>query len=161
MGNIFPSGTGGKGSAGFVPPSAGAQSTIFGGLSPFDVSANQAATTQNVAATQNRYAQLGIENPGGDPRNPTASGPSTMEQQDVEGANLAGAASLGNVENASLGPAPGSALNNAIQLFNAQEAAQNQTNLQQSLGQLAGLSGFGGTSSGGPGSFGSTTNVGA
>ena len=160
MGNPFPTGGSKSGFSG-VPPSAGAQNTIFGGLSPFDVNVSEQATTQNVEAMRNRYAQLGIENPGADPRSPTPSGPSTMEQQDVEGANLAGAASLGNVENASLGPAPGSALNNAIQLFNAQEAAQNQTNLQQSLGQLAGLSGFGGTSSGGPGSFGSTTNVGA
>ena len=151
----------GGGGKGGVPPSAGAQNTIFGGLSPFDVSTSEAATGQNVEAIQNRYAQLGIENPGGDPRNPTPSGPSTMEMQDVEGANLAGAASLGNIENISLGPAPGSALNNAVQLANLTNQAQAQQQFQQSLGQLAGLSGFGGTSSGGPGSFGSTTSVGA
>ena len=67
------------------------------GVSPFDMSAVMDATGSNTQAVENRYQQLGL-------------GGSTMEGQDVQGAQDMGQAMLGqlqtqNVGNANLNPA--------------------------------------------------------
>lgn len=69
------------------------------GVSPFDLGAINAATGQNVQDMENRYQQLGL-------------GGSTMEAQDVAGANQAGQAMIGQEQTANVGQP---ALNPALQ----------------------------------------------
>jgi hypothetical protein len=142
-------GGGGKGGGG----GGGGGGSIFGGLSPFDVSMAEQAGQESATAIHNRYQQLGLGTPasGGDPASPTYGGPSTMELQDLAQNQLQTQATIGEMENMGAGPAPGSALNNAIQLANLSQ--QNQA--QQQAGQAAGLgAGFGQQSGGGAGTFG-------
>src|SRR5215475_6649557 len=73
MGAMLGGGGGGKGGGG------GGGGGIFGGLSPFDVAMAQQAGSQNAEAIHNRYQQLGIGIPGGDPMNPTYGGAGEME----------------------------------------------------------------------------------
>lgn len=84
-------------SGGFQLTGGGADAPWTWGVSPFDQSAIDNATGQNVSSTQNRYSQLGL-------------GGSTMEGQDVTQAQDMGDAITGqeqtqNVGNAALNPA--------------------------------------------------------
>jgi hypothetical protein len=88
------SSSGGKGGGGSL-----------GTLSPFDISAISNAYGLNTEAIHNRYSQLGLGVPSGDPKaaaaggtNLSYGGPSTMEQQDIAGAGLQANAALGQLE---------------------------------------------------------------
>lgn len=83
----------------------GGGSSDQSGLSQFDLNALMQALGLNTEAIHNRYAQLGLGIPSGDPIQAAASGqnlhyagPSTMEQQDIQGANLAANAAAGELE---------------------------------------------------------------
>ncbi|HEX3521260.1 MAG TPA: hypothetical protein VHT52_04145 [Stellaceae bacterium] len=86
--------------------SKGSQGPFEFGPSAFDLQAIQSAVGQNIQAIQNRYQQLGL-------------GGSTMEGQDVTGAQNMGTAMTGqeqtaNVGNAALNPALQPQLNDLI-----------------------------------------------
>jgi hypothetical protein len=90
------------------------------GLSDADIQAINAATGQTQQFLHNRYAQLGIGVPSGDPAQAAASGtslayagPGTAEQTDILGAAQQGQAALGGQQIANAGnPAiPGSFAN--------------------------------------------------
>lgn len=124
-----------------------------GGASNFDIGLFEQAVGQNIEAMNNRYAQLGLEAPAGDPlqaalhhQSLTGAGPSTMQQQDDAAMQMAGEAGIGQVQANNINNqfAPGSPAN--INLLN------NQQNLLASAqGGLAGLAAAnaGGGSTGG------------
>lgn len=112
-----------------------------GGASNFDIGLIEQAIGQNIQALHNRYQQLGIGVPSGDPltaalqgHSLTYAGPSTMEQQDVSAQrNILGPAAIGQVQaNNVRNPfAPGSPANLA-------ELASQQQQFAQASGSLAG-----------------------
>ena len=108
-------GFGGGGGGGGVNTGGGQ-----GGASNFDVGLFNQAVGQNIQELQNRYQQLGIGIPSGDPaqaaRTGTSlvrAGPSTMEQQDVANQQNVLQALIGQQQaaNASNPFAPGSPAN--------------------------------------------------
>jgi hypothetical protein len=110
----------------------GNTSSGFGGLSQFDVQSIIDAMNTNMAAIHNRYSQLGLGVPSGDPKTAAATGtnlqyggPSTMESQDLEGQSLQGLAGIGMAENQTAGTQQGGS----------------GGNLGSTLGSLAGLAG--------------------
>jgi hypothetical protein len=118
-----------------------------GGASDFDLFAIQQAVGQNIDALQNRYKQLGIGEPSGDPLQAalkgtslTYAGPSTMEQQDIAAQNQIGQAAVGSVQAANINNpfAPGSPANLAT-------LAQQQSQLSGTLGNIAGFNAGGGS----------------
>lgn len=111
-----------------------------GGASDFDLAMIGQAVGQNIQALQNRYAQLGLGVPGGDPltaalggQSLTSAGPSTMEQQDVAAQQQIGQAAIGQVQQGNIANpfAPGSPANLA-------ELASQQQQFEQASGSLAG-----------------------
>ena len=133
MGGIAGGGGGGGGKGG----GGGGGS---GGASDFDIQALMQAVGQNIEALHNRYAQLGLEVPSGDPltaalhgNSLTGSGPSTMEQQDVAAQRDIGQAAIGQVQAGNVANpfAPGSPANLA-------ELASQQQQFASASGSLAG-----------------------
>lgn len=111
-----------------------------GGASNFDMGLIEQAIGQNIQALQNRYKQLGLGVPSGDPLQAalsgtslTYAGPSTMEQQDVAAQRQIGQAGIGQVQaNNITNPfAPGSP-------GNLNELANQQNQFQNASGSLAG-----------------------
>lgn len=111
-----------------------------GGASDFDIGLINQAVGQNIEALQNRYRQLGLGQPSGDPLTAalggtslTYAGPSTMEAQDIAAQHNIGQAAIGQVQAGNiLNPfAPGSPANLA-------ELASQQQQFQQASGSLAG-----------------------
>ena len=111
-----------------------------GGVSDFDFAMLQQAVGQNIEALQNRYKQLGLGVPGGDPLQAalggtslTYAGPSTMEMQDVAAQNKTGQAALGQLQASNVNTqfAPGSPANLAA-------LAQQQQLASSSFGSIAG-----------------------
>lgn len=105
------------------------------GLTQFDTAAVSQAMGQNIRALDNRYRQLGLGVPGGDPAQAAASGTnlpwagkSTANIQDDQGQVLQGNALLGQIANQNL---PAAAAANAA----------NSSNLGSALGSLASLAG--------------------
>jgi hypothetical protein len=128
-----------------------------GGASDFAMEMIQQAVGQNIQALQNRYKQLGLGQPSGDPltaalggQSLTYAGPSTMEAQDIAGQQQIGQAAIGQVQAQNIGNpfAPGSPANLAeLASQNAQLAGA----AGQTLGQFGGNAGgpsTGGTSGG-------------
>jgi hypothetical protein len=124
------SGFGGKG---------GGSSTVpgFGGLSGADIGLIEQSLGLGTEAIHNRYKQLGLGVPDGDPATAAAggtslnyAGPSTMEGQDISG--------LGNVAQAAMGQLQNANANNPAIPGTPASQAQNITQ----LGQLAGQQGF-------------------
>jgi hypothetical protein len=127
-----------------------------GGVSDFDMAAIQQLIGQNIQALQNRYKQLGLGQPSGDPLTAalggtslTYAGPSTMENQDVADQNQLGQAAIGQVQTQNVDNpfAPGSPANLAF-------LASQQAQLASAAGTAA--SQFGGNA-GGPSTGGDTT----
>jgi hypothetical protein len=113
---------------------SGGKGGFTGGLSDADIQAIMGAMGENIQAITNRYHQLGLGVPSGSPIDAAKSGtslqyagPSTMEQQDIQGQNLEANAALGQLQNQNL-PA----------------AAQSAGNLGSTLGQIAGIAGTAG-----------------
>jgi hypothetical protein len=121
-----------------------------GGASAFDMMLMQKVGQENIQAIENRYKQLGLGQPSGDPiqaamqgKDLTYAGPSTMEQQDVKAQQdieqaAVGAVQVSNINNPS---APGSPANlNALaaQNFAAQDAAGSFAGSQAATGGGAG-----------------------
>jgi hypothetical protein len=111
------------------------------GLSGADISLVEQALGLGTEQIHNRYAQLGLGVPSGDPataaasgQSLTSSGPSTMETQDTSGLTQLAQAGLGQLQQANMNNAaiPGSPAN----------AAQNIQQSASSLGQLAQSMGF-------------------
>src|SRR5215471_4367582 len=109
MGGMMGGGGGGKGGGGGQ-----------GGASDFDMALINKATGQNIQALENRYKQLGLGQPSGDPLTAatggtslTYAGPSSMESQDVAAQQQIGQAAVGAVQAANIkNPfAPGSPAN--------------------------------------------------
>jgi hypothetical protein len=97
---------GGGSKSGYDVTGGGTDAPWTWGVSPFDQSMIDAATSDNTTAVQNRYQQLGL-------------GGSTMEGQDVSGAQQMGQAITGqeqtqNVGNPALNPALQPQLNQLI-----------------------------------------------
>lgn len=126
-----------------------------GGVSNFDMGLIQQALGQNIEAIQNRYKQLGLGVPSGDPlaaaqagTSLTYAGPSTMEQQDITAQQNIAQAALGQIQQGNLTNqfAPGSPANLA-------ELAQQQQQFASASGSIAGArdanANFGGGVSGG------------
>lgn len=110
------------------------------GVSDFAMQAIQEAVGQNIEALQNRYKQLGLGVPSGDPlqaalhgQSLTYAGPSTMEQQDVAAQQQFGQAAQGQLQEQNLTNqfAPGSPANLA-------ELANQQQQFESASGSLAG-----------------------
>jgi hypothetical protein len=129
-----------------------------GGVSDFDMAMIQQAIGQNIQALQNRYKQLGLGQPSGDPLTAalggtslTYAGPSTMETQDVADQNQLGQAAIGQVQaqNVSNPFAPGSPANLA-------ELASQNAQAASAAGTAA--ANFGGNA-GGPSTGGDTGGV--
>lgn len=131
-----------------------------GGASNFDIGLLEQAVGQNIEALHNRYMQLGLGVPSGDPlqaalhgQSLTYAGPSTMEQQDISAQQQAGQAGIGQVQanNINQPSAPGSPANLNF-------LANQQNLLANAQGGLAGLAaanaGGGSTSSVGTGGLG-------
>jgi hypothetical protein len=119
-------GSSGGGGKGGIDPLSG------GGLTPEDFGLVSQAVGLNTQAIHNRYSQLGLGVPSGSGQqaaatgtNLQAAGPSTMEGQDIQGAQLQGQALLGQLQNANLPAA-------------AAQAASSGGGLS-SLGSLAGM----------------------
>lgn len=111
-----------------------------GGVSDFAMEMIQQAVGQNIQALQNRYKQLGLGQPSGDPLTAamggtslTYAGPSTMENQDVAQQNQIGQAAQGSLQAANVDNpfAPGSPANLA-------ELASQQAQFQSASGSIAG-----------------------
>lgn len=128
-----------------------------GGASDFDLGLIQQAVGQNIQALQNRYKQLGLGVPSGDPLQAaqsgtslTYAGPSTMEQQDISAQQQIGQAAIGQVQAGNVNNpfAPGSPANLG-------ELAHQQFLAQNAAGGLAGSrdSGAGGGGGGGGGNL--------
>lgn len=124
-----------------------------GGASDFDMAMIQEAVGQNIQALQNRYKQLGLGQPSGDPLTAalggtslTYAGPSTMEAQDVANQNQIGQAAIGSVqaENVNNPFAPGSPANLA-------ELANQQAAFGQGMGSVAGAKAAANAGGGGTG----------
>jgi hypothetical protein len=97
----------------------------IGGIDPFQAAATQFTLGENIDAIKNRYAQLGL-------------GQSTMETQDVSGANLGALAQAAGFEQQNVSNQL------AANAQNAQLAQGLNTSLQSALsnaGNVAGLSG--------------------
>lgn len=142
MGGAMGGGGGGKGGGGGS-----------GGVSDFDMAMIQEAVGQNIQALQNRYKQLGLGQPSGDPLTAalggtslTYAGPSTMEVQDVANQNQIGQAAVGQVQaqNVNNPFAPGSPANLA-------ELAKQQADFGQGMGSVAGAKDAANAGSGGTG----------
>jgi len=136
MGAMLGGGGGGKGGGG------GGGGGIFGGLSPFDVAMAQQAGSQNAEAIHNRYQQLGIGIPGGDPMNPTYGGASKMKKKNLAQNQHATGATVAEMENFSRGLPPGTLANLAQQ----QQQQQNNdfsSGAESILGQSGGSGGAG------------------
>jgi hypothetical protein len=106
-----------------------------GGLSSADIGLIEQSLGLGTEAIHNRYAQLGLGVPDGDPATAAASGqslnyagPSTMEMQDIGGLGNVAQAAMGSLQNTNAtNPAiPGSVANQG----------QNITNLGQLATQL-------------------------
>lgn len=128
-----------------------------GGASDFDLGLIEQAVGQNIQALQNRYKQLGLGVPSGDPlqaalhgQSLTYAGPSTMEQQDVAAQQQIGQAGIGQIQENNINNpfAPGSPAN-------LNELANQQNQFLSASGSLAGTQAAnaqgGGTSGGGGG----------
>jgi hypothetical protein len=132
-----------------------------GGVSDFDFAMIQQAVGQNIQALQNRYKQLGLGQPSGDPLTAalggtslTYAGPSTMETQDVAQQNQIGQAAQGLVQSQNVDNpfAPGSPANLA-------ELASQNAQLASAAGTAASrFGGFGGNA-GGPSTGGNLGGV--
>ena len=127
-----------------------------GGLSTADIGLIQQAFGMGSEMISNRYHQLGLGVPSGDPLQAAQSGtslqyagPSTMEQMDIHGLGNLAEAQLGQLQTANTNnPAiPGTAAN---QIQQNNQLAQ----IAQSAGFSQGFSGSGGTGGG------SATNLG-
>lgn len=110
------------------------------GVSDFSMQAIAEAVGQNIEALQNRYKQLGLGQPSGDPLTAarehtslTYAGPSTMEAQDVANQQNIGQAAVGSLQAANVNNpfAPGSPANLA-------ELASQQQQFQSASGNIAG-----------------------
>lgn len=143
MGGIAGGGGGGKGGGG------GGSA----GVSDFSMAQIAQAVGQNIEALQNRYKQLGLGQPSGDPLTAalghtslTYAGPSTMEAQDIANQQNIGQAAVGSLQAANVSNpfAPGSPANLA------ELAAQNQQ-AQSSFGSIAGARDANTANAGGPG----------
>jgi hypothetical protein len=128
-----------------------------GGVSDFDMAAIQQLIGQNIQALQNRYKQLGLGQPSGDPLTAalggtslTYAGPSTMENQDVADQNQLGQAAIGQVQTQNVDNpfAPGSPANLAF-------LASQQAQAASAAGTAA--SQFGDGNAGGPSTGGNAT----
>lgn len=111
-----------------------------GGVSDFAMEMIQEAVGQNIQALQNRYKQLGLGQPSGDPLTAamggtslTYAGPSTMEAQETANQNQIKEAAQGKVqaENVDNPFAPGSPANLA-------ELASQQAQFTSASGSIAG-----------------------
>lgn len=125
MSSIFDKG--GVPSGGFEITGGGTGAPWNWGVSPFDQSAIDAATGQNVASTKARYDQLGL-------------GGSTMEGQDVAQAGEMGQAITGQEQTANVGQP---ALNPSLQpqldtLIPNAQGQQNNTQLATLAGKALG-----------------------
>lgn len=163
---------GGGGGGGGGGKGGGGKGGGSGGVSDFAMQMIQEAVGQNIQALENRYHQLGIGQPSGDPLTAatggtslTYAGPSTMEAQEKANQNQIGQAAQGQLqaENVNNPFAPGSPANLA-------ELATQQQQFQSASGSIAGArdaagnvnSGSGGTGpgaglqGGGTGSLGSS-----
>lgn len=132
-----------------------------GGASDFDIGLIQEAVGQNIQALQNRYKQLGLGVPSGDPLQAalsgtslTYAGPSTMEQQDVAAQQQIGQAGIGQIQaNNITNPfAPGSPAN-------LNELANQQNQFLSASGSLAGSQAAQAAPGGGAGSGGGGLSV--
>jgi hypothetical protein len=121
-----------------------------GGASDLDMMLINKATQENIQALQNRYKQLGLGQPSGDPlqaalgkQSLTYAGPSTMEAQDVQAQKDIGQAAIGQVQAQNINNpfAPGSPANLTFLASQNLEAAT-------AAGKAAGLQSGG---AGGPG----------
>lgn len=110
------------------------------GVSDFAMQMIEQAVGQNIQALQNRYKQLGLGQPSGDPLTAalggtslTYAGPSTMEAQDVAAQQQIGQAAQGQLQTQNVGNpfAPGSPANLA-------ELASQQQQFQSASGSIAG-----------------------
>jgi hypothetical protein len=92
----------------------GGKGGVGSGVSPEAMQMIQQAMGLNMEAIHNRYQQLGLGVPGGDPSHAgqqaaasgtslQPAGPSTMEQQDIAGQQLQGNAAIGELQNATAG----------------------------------------------------------
>lgn len=124
-----------------------------GGASNFDIGLIEQAVGQNIQALQNRYKQLGLGVPSGDPLQAalhgtslTYAGPSTMEQQDIANQQQIGQAAIGQVQTNNIGNqfAPGSPAN-------LNELANQQNQFLSASGSLAGTQAAQGGGGGGGG----------
>ncbi|HEX8837690.1 MAG TPA: hypothetical protein VF748_12190 [Candidatus Acidoferrum sp.] len=139
MGGMMGGGGGGKGGGG------------SGGVSDFAMQMIEQAVGENIQALQNRYKQLGLGKPSGDPLTAalggtslTYAGPSTMEAQDVANQQQIGQAAQGQIQVENVGNpfAPGSPANLA-------ELASQQQQFQSASGSIAGARNA--ANAGGPG----------
>lgn len=117
-----------------------------GGASGFDTGLFNQAVGQNIQEIQNRYQQLGLGIPSGDPAQAaqagmslTRAGPSTMEQQDVANQQNVLQALIGQQQAANAGNAfaPGSPAN--LGLAANQSAASQFGALNAGVGALGAL----------------------
>jgi hypothetical protein len=131
MGGLFSSSSGGgKGGVGGIGG---------GGLSGADVGLIQQALGQGSQAIHNRYAQLGLGVPSGDPAQAAATGQNlhyagagTAEQMDVQGLGQLAQAALGqlqnqNANNPAISGSTANQIANAQNLGNLGGGTQNQS----------------------------------
>lgn len=118
------------------------------GLSGLDFALIEQAHGLGTEAIHNRYQQLGLGVPSGDPataaagqQSLTSAGPSTMEQTDIHGLGNMAQAALGQIQNTNRSnPAiPGSVANQAQAINQQTQDIQQQG---QQLNQLAQSAGF-------------------
>lgn len=129
MSGIF--GTNGKGSQAFQLTGGGANAPWNWGVSPFDQSMIDQATTSNTEAMTNRYNQLGL-------------GGSTMEGQDLAQTALGGEAMTGQLQtaneaNPALNPAEQPPINNIVGNLNSNSLSSSLGSLASAAGSSAGL----------------------
>lgn len=131
MSNLF---GGGSSKTGYDITGGGAGAPFNFGVSPFDQSQIDQATGSNVEAMTNRYNQLGL-------------GGSTMEGQDIAGANEMGQAMTGQLQTQNEGQP---ALNPALQPQLNTLVGAGANNSSSTLANLAGkaLGSAGGTAAG-------------
>jgi hypothetical protein len=93
----------------------GGKGGVGSGVSPEAMAMIQQAMGENIQAIHNRYQQLGLGVPAGGSAAGAASsgtslqygGPSTMEQQDIQGQQLEGNAAIGELQNQTAGQSSG------------------------------------------------------
>jgi hypothetical protein len=134
------SGGGNKGGSGGLFGGSGSPGTLFEGggtgapwnwgTSPFDLSSIDTAVDTSTSNIQNRYNQLGL-------------GGSTMEGQDVTGAQDAGQAMIGQQQTANVGqpalnPAEQPQLNNLVGFTPSSSGSSSLSSLAQAAGAAAG-----------------------